>query len=165
MRRHIWWLVGLVCTLLVIAMSARPGHRTRLATAEASPPIQETLQMAQRPAPEGSHADGNQARSGDRARAGTIHLNFRNVDILQMITLMSELTGRNFLVDDKVRGHMTLIAPQPVTRAEAYQIFLAALAMQGFTVVSQGPISTIVPLRDAKTSPLPTATDTARPHQ
>ena len=61
MRRHIWWLVGLVCTLLVIAMSARPGHRTRLATAEASPPIQETLQMAQRPAPEGSHADGNQA--------------------------------------------------------------------------------------------------------
>jgi general secretion pathway protein D len=82
-----------------------------------------------------------------------------------MITLMSELTGRNFLVDDKVRGHITLIAPQPVTRAEAYQIFLAALAMQGFTVVSQGPISTIVPLRDAKTSPLPTATDTARPHQ
>ena len=60
---------------------------------------------------------------------------------------------------------MTLIAPQPVTRAEAYQIFLAALAMQGFTVVSQGPISTIVPLRDAKTSPLPTVTDTARPHQ
>jgi type II secretory pathway component GspD/PulD (secretin) len=153
MRRRIWWLVGLVCTLLVIAVSARPGHRTRLATAEASPPIQETLQMAQRPAPEGSHADR------------TIHLNFRNVDILQMITLMSELTGRNFLVDDKVRGHMTLIAPQPVTRAEAYQIFLAALTMQGFTVVSQGPISTIVPLRDAKTSPLPTVTDTTRPRR
>jgi len=109
--------------------------------------------MAQRPAPEGSRADG------------TIHLNFHNVEILQMITLMSELTGRNFLVDDKVRGRMTLIAPQPVTRAEAYQIFLVALAMQGFTVVSQGPISTIIPLRDAKTSPLPTVTDTARPRQ
>jgi general secretion pathway protein D len=108
--------------------------------------------MAQRPMPKGSHSEG------------TVHLNFRNVDILQMITLMSELTGRNFLVDDKVRGRMTLIAPQPVTRAEAYQIFLAALAMQGFTVVSQGPVSTIVPLRDAKTSPLPTVTDTTRPH-
>ena len=153
MRRHIWWLVGPVCTLLVIAMSARLGHRTRLATAEASPPIQDTQQIAQRPAPEGSRANE------------TVHLNFRNVDILQMITLMSELTGRNFLVDDKVRGHITLVAPQPVTRAEAYQIFLAALAMQGFTVVSQGPVSTIVPLRDAKTSPLPTVTDTARPHQ
>jgi len=109
--------------------------------------------VAQRPAPGDSHADG------------TIYLNFRNVDILQMITLMSELTGRNFLVDDKVRGRITLIAPQPVTRTEAYQIFLAALAMQGFTVVSQGPISTIMPLRDPKTSPLPTVTDTARPHQ
>ena len=102
---------------------------------------------------------------GDRARDGTIHLNFRNVDILQMIALMSELTGRNFLLDDKVRGRMTLIAPQPVTRAEAYQIFLSALAMQGFTVVSQGPISKILPLRDAKTSPLPTVLDTVRPRQ
>ncbi len=153
MRRRRWWLVGLVCSLLATAISAMPGHRTRLATAEASPPSQETLQMAQRPAPEGSRADG------------TIHLNFHNVEILQMITLMSELTGRNFLVDDKVRGRMTLIAPQPVTRAEAYQIFLVALAMQGFTVVSQGPISTIIPLRDAKTSPLPTVTDPTRPHQ
>jgi general secretion pathway protein D len=153
MRRYIWRLVGLICTLLMIAMSVRLGHKTFLATAEAAPPLQGILQVAQRPAPKGSHTDG------------TIHLNFRNVDILQMITLMSELTGRNFLVDDKVRGRMTLIAPQPVTRAEAYQIFLAALTMQGFTVVSQGPISTIVPLRDAKTSPLPTATDTARPHR
>ena len=153
MHKRIWWLVRLVGTLLVIAMSATLGHRACLATAEAAPPTQDIPQQPQRQAPEGSQTDG------------AVHLNFRNVDILQMITLMSELTGRNFLVDDKVRGRMTLIAPQPVTRAEAYQIFLAALAMQGFTVVSQGPISTIVPLRDAKTSPLPTVTDTARPHQ
>ena len=81
-----------------------------------------------------------------------------------MISLMSELTGKNFLVDDKVRGKVTVIAPQPVTPAEAYQIFLAALELQGFTVVSRGPISTIVPLRDAKSHPLPTLTDPARPH-
>jgi len=136
------WLDGLVCLLLMSALGAGLDHRTSLATAAAAPPT-----------------------PGDRAREGTVHLNFRNVDILQMVTLMSELTGRNFLVDDKVRGHITLIAPQPVTRAEAYQIFLAALAMQGFTVVSQGSISTIIPLRDAKTSPLPTATDSARPRQ
>ena len=152
MRRRRLLLVGLVHALLVIALSATLGHRTLLAKAEAAPPIG-LPQVAQRSAPEGSNADR------------TIHLNFRNVDILQMITLMSELTGRNFLVDDKVRGRMTLIAPQPVTRAEAYQIFLAALAMQGFTVVSQGPISTIIPLRDARTAPLPTATDSARPHR
>jgi general secretion pathway protein D len=142
-----------VGTLLMVAMSATLCHRAPQAMAEAAPPSQRASQAVQHPAPEGSHT------------GATVHLNFRNVDILQLISLMSELTGRNFLVDDKVRGRITLIAPQPVTRAEAYQIFLAALTMQGFTVVSQGPISTIVPLRDAKTSPLPTATDTARPHQ
>jgi general secretion pathway protein D len=153
MRKRTWWWVGLACTLLVIALRVPLDPRASLATTEAAPPIQRTPQAVQRPAPESNRADG------------TVHLNFRNVDILQIVTLMSELTGRNFLVDDKVRGRVTLIAPQPVTRAEAYQLFLTALAMQGFTVVSQGPISTIVPLRDAKTSPLPTATDTARPRQ
>ena len=119
MRIRILWFVGLVYILLMIAMSAKLGYRTRLATAEAFPLTQGALQAAQHPAPEGSPTDGNRPVAGDRAREGTIHLNFRNVDILQMITLMSELTGMNFLVDDKVRGHITLIAPQPVTRAEA----------------------------------------------
>jgi general secretion pathway protein D len=82
-----------------------------------------------------------------------------------MITMISELTGKNFLVDDKVRGKVTLIAPTPVTIEEAYQIFLAALALQGFTVVPQGPISTIVPSRDAKTHPLPTTTAPSPSHQ
>ena len=154
MRIRTLWLVGLMCPLLGIAMSAGLDSMARLATAE----------VAQRPVPERGLADGRPPVSRDRAHEGTLHLNFRNVDILQMVTLMSELTGKNFLVDDRVRGKVTLIAPQPVTRAEAYQIFLAALAMQGFTVISQGPISTIVPLRDAQGHPLPTQTDRARPH-
>jgi general secretion pathway protein D len=140
-----------VGTLLVIALSTSLDHRTHLAMAEAFPLTQRAAQVAQHQVPESRRAEE------------TIHLNFRHVDILQMITLMSELTGRNFLLDDKVRGRMTLIAPQPVTHAEAYQIFLSALAMQGFTVVSQGPISKILPLRDAKTTPIPTVTDTVRP--
>jgi general secretion pathway protein D len=102
---------------------------------------------------------------GTRRHDGTIHLNFRNADVLQIITMMSELTGKNFLVDDKVQGTITLIAPQPVTLEEAYQIFLAALQMHGLTVVSQGPISKIIPLRDAKTRPLPTMTDPIRSPQ
>jgi general secretion pathway protein D len=153
MRIRRWWLIGLVGSLLVTTMSPKLGPGVGLAIAEISPPIQGTLQTAQHTPPQSRRADG------------TVHLNFRNVDILQIITLISELTGKNFLVDDKVRGRMTLIAPQPVTRAEAYEIFLTALTMQGFTVVSQGPISTIVPLRNAKTSPLPTVTDPTPPHR
>lgn len=154
MRLQTFWVVG----LLGIAMSLRLGHTACLVMAEASPPTQGAHQVVQGPVPEGSRAAGSRPRSGGSTRAATVHLNFRNVEIVQMITMLSALTGRNFLVDDKVRGKVTLIAPTPVTIEEAYQIFLAALAMQGFTVVPQGPISTIVPSRDAKTRPLPTMT-------
>jgi general secretion pathway protein D len=116
-----------------------------------------------RSTPEGSHAQELQTTPGTRGHEGTIHLNFRNVDVLQLITMMSELTGKNFLVDDKVQGTITLIAPQPVTLEEAYQIFLAALKMHGLTVVPQGPISKIIPSRDVKTRPLPTMTDPTPP--
>ena len=158
MRLQTFWVVGLLGILLGIAMGPRLGHMAPLAMAEASPPTQGAHQGVQRPTPEGSRVAESRPRSGDSTRVGTIHLNFRNVDIVPMITMMSALTGRNFLVHDKVQGKITLMAPTPVTIEEAYQIFLAALAMQGFTVVPQGPISTIVPSRDAKTYPLPTTT-------
>jgi general secretion pathway protein D len=126
-----WWSIGLLCTLLTLALSLRSGHTA-------------------------SHVDSSRAASTDHTTERTIQMNFRDADILHIITLMSELTGKNFLIDDKVRGKVTLIAPQPVTPAEAYQIFLAALAMQGFTVVEYGPISKILPSQEAATQPLPT---------
>jgi general secretion pathway protein D len=82
---------------------------------------------------------------------------------MQIINLMSELTGKNFLVDDKIRGKVTIIAPKPVTLDEAYQVFLSVLEIQGFTVVTQGPIIKIVPSREVKERPLPTALDGQRP--
>ncbi|MGQ4807991.1 Secretin XcpQ [Candidatus Entotheonellaceae bacterium PAL068K] len=93
------------------------------------------------------------------ASADTIHLNFRDADLLQIINLMSDLTGKNFLVDDKVRGKVTIIAPKPVSLEEAYQVFLSILEIQGFTVVSQGPIIKIVPSQEVKERPLPTTID------
>jgi len=133
------------------------GYAARLATEEAPA----TKKAAQRgAAPEGGQAGQRDARG---ETAGTIHLNFRNADILQIINLMSELTGKNFLVDDKVRGKVTIIAPKPVTLEEAYQVFLSVLEIQGFTVVPQGPIIKIIPSRDVKDNPIPTATDSQRP--
>ncbi|ETW99764.1 MAG: hypothetical protein ETSY1_13780 [Candidatus Entotheonella factor] len=93
-----------------------------------------------------------------------ILLNFKDVDLRQIIDLMSELTNQNFLVDEKVRGKVTIISPRPVSSAEAYNIFLSILEVQGFTVVPQGTIHKIIPSREVKESPLPTAVDgTDRP--
>ena len=88
-----------------------------------------------------------------------ILLNFKDVDLRQIIDLMSDLTQQNFLIDEKVRGKVTIISPRPVSRAEAYNIFLSILEVQGFTVVPQGPIHKIVPSREVKERPLPTAVD------
>jgi len=151
-RPGTWCLIGLL--LLMTVCSAPAGFAARLATEEAS--------TAKKVGPRGAAQDS--AREPQRkeggATEGTIHLNFRNADILQIINLMSELTGKNFLIDDKVRGKVTIIAPKPVTVEEAYQVFLSVLEIQGFTVVPQGPIIKIIPSRDVKDNPIPTATDT-----
>jgi general secretion pathway protein D len=110
--------------------------------------------------------EGRAARLDDEAASGgvpdadsQIHLNFRDVEILNVIRLMSELTGKNFLVDDNVRGKVTLIAPEPMSIDEAYQVFLSILEIQGFTVVPQGPVIKVIPSADIKDSPIPTVTD------
>jgi general secretion pathway protein D len=100
-----------------------------------------------------------QTGDGQLAATQTVHLNFKDADILQIIDLMSQLTGKNFLVDEKVRGKVTIIAPKPVSLEEAYQVFLSILEIQGYTVVPQGPIIKIVPSREVKERPLPTGTD------
>ena len=90
---------------------------------------------------------------------GKVHLNFRGVDILHVIRLMSELTGKNFLVDGNVRGQVTLIAPEPVSIDEACQVFLSILKVHGFTVVPQGAVIKVIPSAEVRDSPIPTATD------
>jgi len=63
---------------------------------------------------------------------------FPNVEILDVIKAISELTGKNFIIDSTVRGKITILAPSKITVAEAYKAFLSALAINGFTVVPSG---------------------------
>lgn len=63
---------------------------------------------------------------------------FPNVEITDIIKAISELTGKNFIIDSTVRGKITVIAPSKITVAEAYKAFLSALAINGFTVVPSG---------------------------
>lgn len=63
---------------------------------------------------------------------------FPNVDITDIIKAISELTGKNFIIDSTVRGKITIVAPSKITVAEAYKAFLSSLAINGFTVVPSG---------------------------
>jgi len=84
-----------------------------------------------------------------------ISLDFKDVELPELIRVISEMTGRNFLFDESLKGKVTIISPRPMTKDEAYQVFLSVLNVKGFTVVPSGKVNKVVPLREAKESNLP----------
>jgi general secretion pathway protein D len=84
-------------------------------------------------------------RKGD-----SITLNFSNADIEAVARTMSTLTGRNVVVDPRVKGTLTLTTETPVPPAVAYNQFLGLLRMQGFAVVQTEGLDKIVPEADAR---------------
>ncbi|MFA5623890.1 MAG: type II secretion system secretin GspD [Bradymonadales bacterium] len=75
-----------------------------------------------------------------------VTLDFRDADLSDVVKLMSAQTGRNFIVADTLKSgkKITIISPNPVSAAEAYQAFLSALQMNGLTVVRSGKFYKIV---------------------
>lgn len=84
-----------------------------------------------------------------------ITLDFQNVELVDMISTISELTGKNFLFDETVRGKVSILSPEPVSLDEAYRLFLTVLRVRGFTVVPAGQVNKIVALATAKEETLP----------
>ena len=74
-----------------------------------------------------------------------ITIDFDNVDIRLFIKYVSELTGKNFIVDKAVQGNVTIISPTKISEDEAYQLFESVLEVNGFTTVAAGAITKIMP--------------------
>ncbi|MDO8377298.1 MAG: secretin N-terminal domain-containing protein, partial [Aquabacterium sp.] len=79
-----------------------------------------------------------------------ITLNFAGAEIEAVARTMGVITGRNIVVDPRVKGTMNLNTEKPVTPAAAYNQFLATLRLSGYTVVEAGGIYKVVPEADAK---------------
>ena len=88
----------------------------------------------------------------------TVTLDFQDVELTDVIQAIAKFTGKNFIYDDRVRGRVTVLSPRPVTREEAYLVFESILQVKGFTTV-QGPggILKVIPVREAKESPIQTS--------
>ena len=85
------------------------------------------------------------------AKAGEpVTLNFSNADIEAVARTMASITGANVVVDPRVKGTMTLVTDKPVGRAAALNQFVAALRLQGFTLVESAGLYKVVPEADAK---------------
>lgn len=86
-------------------------------------------------------------------------LNFKQADIQAVISSVSEVTGKNFIVDPRVKGKVTLISQRPMDKGEIYQVFLSILEVHGYTAIPSGKTIKIVPDADAKHSGLPSASE------
>ena len=84
-----------------------------------------------------------------------VTLNFQNVELVDMIGTISELTGKNFVYDESIRGKISIISPKPVTVDEAYRLFVTVLRVKGFTIVPAGKVNKIVSIKTAKEESLP----------
>ena len=80
-----------------------------------------------------------------------VTIDFDQVNIPIFIKFISELTGKNFVIDKGVRGKVTIISPNKISVDEAYRVFESVLEVHGFTTVPSGNIIKIVPAASART--------------
>ncbi len=85
-----------------------------------------------------------------------ITMDFQDVDLPVLVKFISDITGKNFIVDDRVKGKVTVISPSKISVDEAYMVFQSVLQVKGFTTVPSGVITKIVSTKEAKTSTLRT---------
>lgn len=71
-------------------------------------------------------------------------LNLKDADINTLITTVSEVTGKNFIVDERVKGKVTVISSKPMSSEAVYETFLAVLAVKGYAAIPSGPVIKIV---------------------
>lgn len=122
--------------------------------AESVPPKIETVPAADPPPREailrktGSKVSAGRksADPADRRTADKyVTLDFDNVNIEVFVKFVSELTGKNFIIDEKVRGKVTILSPRKIPLRDVYKVFLSVLEINGFATVPVGDMIKIVP--------------------
>lgn len=99
--------------------------------------------------------------AASRLSAQPINLKLDGAPIHTLISTVSELTGKNFVVDPRVNGKVTVISSKPLSSKEIYKVFLSVLEVHGYSAVPSGNVIKIVPSAQARRDTIPTndATD------
>jgi general secretion pathway protein D len=96
-----------------------------------------------------SHVFSQEGANPDYGEA-MITMDFQDVDLTVLIKFISELTGKNFILDEKIKGKkVTVISPTKISKDEAYKVFESILEIKGLATVPAGSVIKIVPAKDA----------------
>src|ERR1022692_1501985 len=89
-----------------------------------------------------------------RAQEGaTITPNYKDADLSQIIQAVSEVTGKNFIIDPRVNAKVTMLSATPMSAAAFYEAFLSVLQVYGYVAVPAGKVIKIIPNTDARQLP------------
>lgn len=102
-----------------------------------------------------SNSNGN---NPNQLSPDKVILNFENSDIQTTIKAISQLSGKNFVIDPRVKGTVTIVSDKPIAKADSYKVLETALRMQGFSVVEGDGVIKVLPEADAKTYGMQTFT-------
>jgi general secretion pathway protein D len=83
----------------------------------------------------------------------TITPNYKDADLTQIIQAVSEVTGKNFIIDPRVNAKVTMLSATPMSAAAFYEAFLAVLQVYGYVAVPAGKVIKIIPNTDARQLP------------
>jgi general secretion pathway protein D len=85
-----------------------------------------------------------------------ITMNFQDIELSALVKFISEITGKNFILDERVKGKVTIISPEKITEEEAYAVFQSVLQVKGFATVPSGAVYKVLPAQEAKSTTLET---------
>ncbi len=97
----------------------------------------------------GQKKPGKTAKKPRQKRVRKFALNFNNVDINEFINIMSQLIGKNIILDDKVKGKISISSAKKVPVSQAYDIMKSILEVKGLAVVETENLIKVIPITDA----------------
>ncbi|MBX9867984.1 MAG: hypothetical protein K2Y14_13815, partial [Burkholderiales bacterium] len=103
------------------------------------------------PTPSSSSASSSSGNNQSTTSDDKVVLNFENADIQSVIKAISKLSGKNFVVDPRVKGTVNIVSEKPISKSESYKVLESALRMQGFATVEADGVIKVLPETDART--------------
>jgi general secretion pathway protein D len=100
------------------------------------------------------------AEKGFEEEARQVTMDFRDVEIGTLIKFIGELTGKNFVIDERVKGKITVISPTKISVPEAYKVFESILEVHGYTTVPAGKVIKVMPAIEARGKSITTTVGT-----
>lgn len=98
--------------------------------------------------------------SSETKKSNNVTFNFVDVELPVIAKFISEITGKNFIFDEKVKGKITIIAPSKLSIDDAYSLFTSVLELKGYTIAPSGvDVYKIIPAVEAKQQGLKVSTE------